>query len=113
MVQDSAAPVQAAVLESFVDALTREFASPETAAVIRGAAATDELDPADHRFVGIGAVAYEDARARRPPEMSSSRRFDRTRKARKPSTSGTAERCSPVSSSGFTPLITYGATAAS
>jgi hypothetical protein len=62
MVQDSPSTVQAAVLEGFVDALTREFASVKTAAVIRGTATPDELDPSDLHFVGSIAVAYESER---------------------------------------------------
>jgi hypothetical protein len=61
VVQDSPSEVQSAVLEGWVDALTREFASPETADVIRGNAPPGQLDPADHHFVGSIASAYEDA----------------------------------------------------
>jgi hypothetical protein len=64
MVQDSASAVQSKVLEGFVDGLTREFASPETAAVILGSATPDGLDPADLHFVGSIALAY------RTPELA-------------------------------------------
>lgn len=60
VVQDSSQEVQSAVLDGWVDALTREFASPEAAEVIRGEAAANELDPKDHHFVGSIASAYED-----------------------------------------------------
>ena len=61
MVQDAPADVQTILLERWVDALTREFASPETAEVILGGAPAGQLDPADHHFVGSIASAYEDA----------------------------------------------------
>lgn len=61
MIQDGSAEVRSAVLRGWVDALTREFASPETAAVIDGDASPKELDPADLLFVGSIASAYEDA----------------------------------------------------
>ena len=65
MVQDSSANIQAAVLEGWVEALTREFASPETAEVIQGNASPDELARRDHHFVGSIASAYEDAASAR------------------------------------------------
>jgi hypothetical protein len=63
MVQDSAPEVRSAVLEGWIDALTREFASPETNDVIEGLASPDDLDPSDLHFVGSLASAYENAEA--------------------------------------------------
>jgi hypothetical protein len=63
MVQDSTPEVRSAVLQGWIDGLTREFASPETNDVIEGLASPDDLDPADLHFVGSLASAYEDADA--------------------------------------------------
>jgi hypothetical protein len=60
MVQESSLDVQDAVLEGWVDALTMEFASPETVDVIQGNASSDELAKKDHHFVGSLSSAYED-----------------------------------------------------
>lgn len=65
MVQDSSSEVRSAVLQDWIDALTREFASPETAAVIEGEASPDDLDPNDLHFVGSIASAYESPLAAR------------------------------------------------
>lgn len=66
MIQDASPDVKGSMLEGWVDALTREFASAEAAAVILGEDSPEQLEPADHRFVGSIASAYEDgASARR------------------------------------------------
>jgi hypothetical protein len=65
MIQESATDVQTAALEGWEDALTREFASPETAEVILGNASPTELDPEDHHFLGSIASAYRDAASAR------------------------------------------------